>query len=283
MRGRLLAVVPVIALLISACGGSGGGRTPLIVDTDLSSDDALALLYLAQDPDVDLRAVTVAGTGLVHCPDGARIALELLAVASRSEVPVACGAERPLEGFNAVPPDWRSAADGLFGLTLPPARRDAEPDAVELLRTAIEDAPREPTVLELAPMTNLAAAMRAHPDLDVERVVAMGGAVDVPGNAPGEPRAETNAWIDPAAARVVLRSGAPITLVPLDATNQVPVTPFLAETLARYHYAAPAATVASEIVARPAWAQAGRTSGIRWRRWLRPNRTSCGRRRGGST
>jgi pyrimidine-specific ribonucleoside hydrolase len=251
MRAFALAVV-VVALIASGCGGSGGdGRLPLIVDTDLSSDDALALLYLAQDPDVALRAVTVSGTGLVHCPAGARIALDLLAVAGRPEVPVACGAERPLEGFNEVPADWRGAADGLFGLALPPARRDAEPDAVELLRSAIEDAPRPPTVVELAPMTNLASAFRAHPGLAerLERVVAMGGALDVPGNAPGEPRAETNAWLDPAAARAVLRSGAPVTVVPLDATNQVPVTTFLAQALARYHYATPAATAASEIVA----------------------------------
>ena len=254
MRAPLLALGLVVALVAAGCGG---GREPLIVDTDLSSDDAIALLYLAQDPDVDLRAVTVSGTGLVHCPGGARIALELLAVAGRADVPVACGAERPLDGFNAVPPDWRSAADGLFGVSLPPARREPEPDAVELLRTTIEDAPREPTVLALAPMTTLAAVVRAHPDLELGRIVAMSGAVDVPGNAHGQPRAETNAWLDPAAARAVLHSGAAVTLVPLDATNQVPVTAFLADALARYHYATPAATVASELVAATDMASGG--------------------------
>jgi pyrimidine-specific ribonucleoside hydrolase len=258
MRGRLLVLSLALAVAATGCGGSGGGPLPLVVDSDLSSDDAVALLYLAQDRNVDLRAVTVSGTGLVHCPDGARLALELLAVAGRPEVPVACGAGTALEGFNAVPTDWRSAADGLFGVTLPPARRDPAPDAVELLRTAIEDAPREPTVLELAPMTNLASARRAHPgQADGLRIVAMGGAVDVPGNAPGHPRAETNAWLDPAAARIVLRSGAAVTLVPLDATNQVPVTPFLAQALARYHYSTPAATLASELVAATNMAAGG--------------------------
>jgi pyrimidine-specific ribonucleoside hydrolase len=246
MRGPLLTVGLVVALAASGCGE---GRLPLVVDTDLSSDDVVALLYLAQNREVDLRAVTVSGTGLVHCPDGARIALDLLAVAGRTDVPVACGAGNPLEGFNAVPTDWRRAADNLFGVTLPPARRDPEPDAVELLRAAIEDAPHEPTVLELAPMTNLAALVRAHPELDLGHVVAMGGAVEVPGNAPGRPRAETNAWLDGAAARAVLHSGAAVTLVPLDATNQVPSTPFQEQALRRYHYATPAATVASEVMA----------------------------------
>jgi inosine-uridine nucleoside N-ribohydrolase len=36
------------------------------------------------------------------------------------------------------------------------------------------------------------------------------------------------AWLDPAAAYAVLRSGVPLTLVPLDATDQVPVTPAVA-------------------------------------------------------
>jgi inosine-uridine nucleoside N-ribohydrolase len=248
MRGLLLALALVLAAAAGCGGGSGGARTPVIVDTDLSSDDVIALLYVVQDPQVDLRAVTVSGTGLVHCPAGARIVLDLLAVAGRPDVPVACGPEHPLDGLDAVPEDWRSAADGLFGLTLPRAPRDPEPDAVALLRTAIEDSPRKPTVLELAPMTNLAAALQADPGL-APRIVAMGGALDVPGNAPGQPLAETNAWLDPAAARAVLHSGAPVTLVPLDATNQVPVTPFLAQALARHHYATPEATIASEIVA----------------------------------
>jgi inosine-uridine nucleoside N-ribohydrolase len=50
----------------------------------------------------------------------------------------------------------------------------------------------------------------------------MGGALAVPGNAPGG-RAEWNLAADPAAASAVLGSGAPITLVPLDATQQVPI------------------------------------------------------------
>jgi inosine-uridine nucleoside N-ribohydrolase len=50
----------------------------------------------------------------------------------------------------------------------------------------------------------------------------MGGALAAPGNAPGG-RAEWNVAADPAAASAVLGSGAPITLVPLDATSQVPI------------------------------------------------------------
>jgi inosine-uridine nucleoside N-ribohydrolase len=122
---------------------------------------------------------------------------------------------------------------------------------VRLLATAIQDAPAEPAVLELAPMTNLASVLKANRAVAarLHRIVAMGGAVHVDGNAPDQPRAEINVWSDPVAARAVLRSGAPVTLLPLDVTNQVPVTTFVARALARYQYATPEATLAAEIVA----------------------------------
>ena len=52
MRKQCLAAILVgLALAVSAasCGGSSATRTPLIVDTDLSSDDVIALAYLAAD------------------------------------------------------------------------------------------------------------------------------------------------------------------------------------------------------------------------------------------
>lgn len=246
---RKWLVVAFLAVL-AGCGGSHAARMPVIVDTDLSNDDGIALLYLLESPSVDVRAVAVSGTGLVHCPAGARIALQLIALTGRTDVPVACGRSEPLAGVNAVPDDWRSAADGLFGLTLPPTTARPHGDALTLLHTAIDDAPGPPTVVELAPMTNLAGALRAHPELakKVRRIVAMGDAIAVPGNAPGHPADETNAWIDPLAARIVARSGAALTLVPLDATNDVPVTTYFAQALKRYHYATPAATAAWELV-----------------------------------
>jgi Inosine-uridine preferring nucleoside hydrolase len=100
--------------------------TPVVVDTDMSTDDVLALLYLLQRPGLDVRAVTVSGTGLAHCPAGARNALELLALTGHGDVPVACGRPTPLSGFNQFPAPWRAAADAFFGLELPPALRDVD-------------------------------------------------------------------------------------------------------------------------------------------------------------
>ncbi len=256
-RLAVLAAVAVAALA-AGCGSSGSGasgRIPVVVDTDLSTDDAIALLYLAESPRIDLRAVTVSGTGLVHCPAGTRNAAQLLALAGRTDVPVACGRQFPLAGTHAVPEDWRTAADGLFGLSLPPVRVRASGDAVSLLRREAPGA----TVLELAPMTNLAQVLLTERSLAqrIHGVVAMAGALAVPGNAPDTPAAETNAWLDPAAMRTVLRSGVPFTLIPLDATNHVPITAYVSDAFERYHYATPAATLVWDLFRGTAIANGG--------------------------
>lgn len=186
-----------IALAAGGCGTASRpstGRNPVVVDTDLSSDDILALLYLLERGDVDVRAVAVSGTGLVHCPVGARLARALLALEHRPRVPVGCGRADPLSGFNSFPVEWRDRADAFFGLRLPDAG-GASGRAVDVLHRAIADAPRPVTVLSLAPLTDTADLLRTHPgDRDrIASVIAMGGALRMPGNiGPGHERAEYN-------------------------------------------------------------------------------------------
>ena len=74
-------------------------------------------------------------------------------------------------------------------------------------------------------------------------VYVMGGAVDVAGNTPVNPDAEYNIWVDPTAVAEVLASGVPVTLVPLDATNQVPLEARHIRALEQ-HAATPAAAAA---------------------------------------
>lgn len=248
MKTPLVAVFAAVALVAAGCGGRTA-VTPVVVDTDMSTDDIVALLYVASSPAFDLKAVTVSGTGLTTCPAGARNALELLAVAGRPDVPVACGRAEPLAGANQFPVEWRARADGFFGLELPPAARKPDRSATELLADVIGQT-KHVTFLSLAPLTDTAALLRTHPALGrrLTRIVAMGGAVNVPGNVgPGHEHAEFNVWIDPLAARDVLASGVPVTLVPLDATNDVPSTVFFSQALRRFHYATPAATAAWEV------------------------------------
>ena len=158
---------------------------PLVVDTDLAADDIVALSYLMSRPDVDLLAVTVSGTGEVRCPRGADVARGLLARIGRDDVPVACGSSTPLAGARTFPEPWRDSADNAYGLLLevvtPPSD---QPTAAELLSDAITSSAKPVVLLTLGPLTNVAEAIRDHPELgaNVARIVVMGGAVNVPGN-----------------------------------------------------------------------------------------------------
>jgi pyrimidine-specific ribonucleoside hydrolase len=115
------------------------------------------------------------------------------------------------------------------GLGLPEGGEPVVEEAVALFTSTIQESPEPVTVLALGPLTNVGAALDATPALaeNIEMIYVMGGAVDVDGSSVSDENtvAEWNIYCDPHAARLVFESGAPITLVPLDATNEVPVTP----------------------------------------------------------
>jgi inosine-uridine nucleoside N-ribohydrolase len=87
-------------------------------------------------------------------------------------------------------------------------------------------------IVASGPLTNIAEALTNSPDIvdNIEMIYIMGGAVKVGGNVGfsgvgiENQFAEWNIYVDPHAANLVFNSGAPITLVSLDATKDVPVT-----------------------------------------------------------
>jgi len=222
------------------------GPAPVVLDVDMSSDDAMAIPFLVREPSLDVQAVNVVGTGLVHCAQGIQFATDILAALGRRDIPVSCGGEAPLGPGHEFPAEWRARADAEFGLSIrrqPASIPDMTP--TERLQAVAADAGRPITVIATGPMTNLAEAFAADPSLPskIERIVAMAGAIDVPGNVDlgqGVLPAEWNVYADPTAWDEVLRSGPPITVIPLDATKDAPVNAaFLAE-LEQDHAAAPA-------------------------------------------
>jgi pyrimidine-specific ribonucleoside hydrolase len=198
----------------------------------MAPDDWLAILYLLGRPEVEVRAITVTGAGEAHCAPGVRHALDLVALAGQPDIPVTCGRETPLRGDHVFPTSWRERVDNLLGLSLPEnPHTPANESAVELLQRTVRESPRPVHVLALGPLTNLAEALETEPSLadKVQGITVMGGAVHAPGNVGPSSDidndvAEWNLYVDPHAAAIVLRSGAPVTLVPLDATNHAPLT-----------------------------------------------------------
>ena len=211
----------------------------LVVDTDLSADDIVALTYLTSRDDVDLRAVTVAATGEVRCPRGADVARGLLARIGRADVPVACGSTAPGWETRTFPEPWRDAADNANGLLLevvtPPAD---QPSAAELLASSIANSPEPVVVLTLGPLTNVSEALTARPEIAgrIDRIVTMGGAIDVRQRDPRRRIRTDPGRVEPVRGSVgadtVVQSGVPMTLVALDATNQVPLDDDLIKRLA---------------------------------------------------
>jgi len=204
-----------------------------ILDTDVAIDDWVAILFLLQIPGVDVRAITVSGTGECHSRPGVENVMRLAGLTARPDVPVAGGRETPLRGSRRFPLLIRWMMDRMLFLR-PPAvpRRPVPQTTLELLTSAARDSGQKARMIALGGLTNIAEALLAHPTLTekLEGIWIMGGAIDVPGNiqeiAPTSPNAvaEWNIYVDPHAANLVFHSGVPVTLVPLDATNDVPVT-----------------------------------------------------------
>jgi pyrimidine-specific ribonucleoside hydrolase len=242
---RWIVAAAVASSVTVSCDGTQPERPSspnalhVVVDTDMGTDDVMALLFLLERPDVEVDAVTVVGDGLAHCDAGVRNARSLLALEGEPDTPVACGGRLPLAGTNTFPAEWGVYSDDLSSVPgLPGPTGDAyDGTAVDLL---LETLHPDTTLLTLGPLTNVAQALRADPGLGdrVPRVVAMAGAVDASGNAPNAV-AEYNVWIDALAAKEVVGS-MPVELVPLDASNFVPATPFFVDTLGN-HLGTPAA------------------------------------------
>jgi pyrimidine-specific ribonucleoside hydrolase len=241
----LFYFVPLSLLLFHSCVAQaqprpGYSQRVVIVDTDAGSDDLMAIAFLLSRPDVRLEAITIVN-GMAHVQAGGRNVLRLLALAGRHDIRVYLGRENPLSGNTEFPAAWRRNSDELPGVTLPEPTRDVESQpAAEFLTRRLGDIAHPVQVLTLGPLTNIAEALSHVPRAARagRQLVIMGGAVRVPGNLTDggafrtdNEAAEWNMFIDPAAAKTVFASGAPIRLVSLDATQRVPIDMALLEQL----------------------------------------------------
>jgi inosine-uridine nucleoside N-ribohydrolase len=219
-------------------------RKQVLIDTDVDIDDWMAILYLMKHPDVDVVGITTTGCGAAHLTPGKVNAKNLLMLTARPETPVAAGTSAPLIYSNQFPNSIRDGIDTLYGLSLPanPHPLDRRP-AVQFLRETLLAAAAPVTVLAIGGMTNLGTLLRDHPEVKpkIARIVAMGGAISVPGNIYDVDSnylnkvAEWNIFLDVLGAQIVFGSGVPITLVPLDASQEVPLDKAFYDRFAQRH------------------------------------------------
>src|SRR5262245_61424503 len=194
---------------------------PVLIDTDPGIDDALALLFAWSSPEIRVETITTVAGNVAVAAANTNIA-RLLALRRPTPPPiVAPGATGPLARALNTATRYHGE-DGLGDLPDWPAVEPLKqsPGAVSVIVDAARRLGRELTLIALGPLTNVALALKEDAAAigHVGRVVAMGGAVDVPGNV--TPTAEFNMNVDPEAAHRVLAAGLPLDIVPLDATRQ---------------------------------------------------------------
>lgn len=200
----------------------------MVLDIDTGIDDAMALAYALGCPNVELLGV-MGSFGNVTMEQGLGNTLNLLSFFGRSDVPVYRGVDRPTHGTMPYQPDELvkviHGMNGIGNITVPKATREVEKeDAVSFLLRMADKYKEQLTVVAVGPLTNLATAMERDKTFEekVGKIVIMGGALTVPGNV--NQLAEANIHNDPIAARRVLKSKAPVTMVGLDVTHRTLLT-----------------------------------------------------------
>ncbi len=199
-------------------------KTKIIIDTDPGQDDAVAMLLALASPELDVLGLT-AVAGNVPLPLTQKNARKICELAGRPDIKVFAGASRPLVR-DLVTAENVHGKTGLDGPDLPePAMPLQQQHAVDfIVETLMREDSGTVTLCPLGPLTNIALALLREPGIAtrIRKIVMMGGALFEGGNV--TPAAEFNIHVDPHAADVVLRSGAPIVIIPLDCTHKALTT-----------------------------------------------------------
>lgn len=190
-------------------------------------DDGLALALALAADSIKLELITIVA-GNTPRDTGFQVAHQLMQELNQS-IPVVKGAAQAL--LEPAAP-WREQLDnnvrkqGLLSLwdnlpPLPPLNDHSAPHAAQAIGELVCKNPGEITVVAIGPLTNIAHTIQLYPDFvrSVAEIVIMGGVFQLDSYLK-----DTNFAVDPEAAKIVIESGANITLAPLDVTTQTLLT-----------------------------------------------------------
>lgn len=188
-----------------------------IVDTDPGVDDSVAIALTFYDELVDIDLITTVA-GNLDIKSVTRNALHLLEKFKRTDIPLAVGAEKPMER-ESKDATFIHQADGMGGYH-PPKTVKLKPiatPAVEAMYEVINRYAGNICIVELGPHTNLGYLIKQHPDVvnKIKHIYCEGCA---PYGWKSEERwieyISFNASSDPEAFDIVMKSGIPVTIVP---------------------------------------------------------------------
>jgi purine nucleosidase len=187
----------------------------VIIDTDTAGDDTIAILTALHYFQVE--GIMITG-GNVQFDQQVENALYTVQVGGKSgQVPVYKGYERPLMGLGEKQHRTVEDVHGKDGMGdsffEKAIQSPSEGHAVDFLIEKAHKYPGDIHLLAIAPLTNIAMAIKKDPTITtkIPHLYIMGGTNNALGNI--TPSAEYNFWVDPEAAKIVLHSGIPITMV----------------------------------------------------------------------
>jgi purine nucleosidase len=205
-----------------------GKRMPavhkIIIDTDPGQDDAVAILLALASPEIEVVGITaVAGNVPLRLTE--KNARKVCELAGKPQTRVYSGAIRPLVR-PLVTAEEVHGKTGLDGPELPEPKMPLQKQhAVDyIIETLMHEESGTITICALGPLTNIALALIRQPKIAgrIKEIVLMGGGFFEGGNV--TPTAEFNIYVDPHAADVVMKSGVPIVMMPLDVTHKALTT-----------------------------------------------------------
>lgn len=195
----------------------------IILDTDPGIDDAMAILFAEAHPDIDLIGITTV-YGNATIDNGTQNALYLKQKFSMKAL-VAKGSDKPLIRDLVGATVVVHGETGLGDVTAPSSldSKTIKKPAYQFIIDSVRAEPREITLVAVGPLTNLALALEAAPDIVdlVKEVVVMGGAFGENGHRGNvTPFAEANIHDDPHAADKVFTASWPVVIIGLDVTEE---------------------------------------------------------------
>ncbi len=216
-------------------------RIPVIFSHDGALDDIAALLYLSKNPEIEIIGVVNSYGEQNPRESSQEWAAYLYEVLDLDNVPLAVGSETPLDpnGYE-FPEGWRVAANNFWDVELPATNAAIDSrEGSDLVIDLINSSPVKVTLLVTGAQTDIALALQKDPQIrnNIERIVIMGGAFYSKGNLSGNTGeasndvAEWNIFVDALAAKQVFNSGIPLTIVPLDGSEDFWITRSIADQL----------------------------------------------------
>ena len=192
----------------------------IIIDTDPGIDDALAIFFAFNAPQLEVLALTTI-FGNVDVELATKNALSLVEIANQ-KIPVATGVKSPLT-IPALPhPEMVHGSDGFGNINWPEPKQKADKrSAAEMIIDLVHAHPNEVSIIALGPLGNLAKVLELEPTITslIDEVIIMGGAAATSGNM--TPVAEANIIQDPYAADKVFSANWKVTMLGLDVTQKV--------------------------------------------------------------